>query len=87
MIIIVCFFCRKIKMIEKLQNITKNYNMMNIASMYIKMLENLDVNIYTEIMVVTAVTLIRERINEDREISKKVIILSELIIRESYKRK
>ncbi|WP_432408233.1 hypothetical protein [Wukongibacter sp. M2B1] len=74
-------------MIEKPQNITKNYNMMNIASMYIKMLENLDVNIYTEIMVVTTVTLIRERIDEDREISKKVIILSELIIRESCKRK
>lgn len=45
------------------------------------------VKIYTEFMGVTAVNLIRERINEGREIPKKVIIPSQLIIRESCKRK
>ncbi len=45
------------------------------------------VKIYTEFMGVTAVGLIRERINEGRGISKKVTIPSELIIRESCKRK
>lgn len=43
------------------------------------------VKIYTEFMGVTAVGLINERINENREISKKVVIPTELIIRESCK--
>lgn len=41
------------------------------------------VKIYTEFMGVTAVALLLERMIENREISKKVIIPSELIIRES----
>jgi LacI family transcriptional regulator len=43
------------------------------------------VKVYTEFMGVTAVQLLLERINEGREIPKKVIIPSELIIRESCK--
>lgn len=43
------------------------------------------VKIYTEFMGITAVGLINERINENREISKKVVIPTELIIRESCK--
>ncbi|EOD00904.1 LacI family DNA-binding transcriptional regulator [Caldisalinibacter kiritimatiensis] len=41
------------------------------------------VKVYTEFMGATAVNLLLERINDNREISKKVIIPSELIIRES----
>lgn len=41
------------------------------------------VKVYTEFMGATAVNLLLERINENREISKKVVIPSELIIRES----
>ncbi|MBS3994743.1 MAG: LacI family DNA-binding transcriptional regulator [Alkaliphilus sp.] len=43
------------------------------------------VKIHTEFMGVTAVGLLIERINENREIVKKVIIPSELILRESSK--
>lgn len=43
------------------------------------------VKVYTEFMGATAVQLLLERINEGREIPKKVIIPSELVIRESCK--
>jgi LacI family transcriptional regulator len=43
------------------------------------------VKVYTEFMGITAVGLLLERINENREISKKVVIPFELIIRESCK--
>ena len=43
------------------------------------------VKVYTEFMGVTSVQLLLERINEGREIPKKVIIPSELTIRESCK--
>jgi LacI family transcriptional regulator len=43
------------------------------------------VKVYTEFMGATAVQLLLERINDGREIPKKVIIPSELIIRESCK--
>jgi len=43
------------------------------------------VRVHTEFMGATAVVLMLERIRENREIPKKVIIPTELIIRESYK--
>lgn len=43
------------------------------------------VRVHTEFMGATAVGLLLERIKENREIPKKVIIPTELIIRESYK--
>jgi LacI family transcriptional regulator, galactose operon repressor len=43
------------------------------------------VRVYTEFMGVTAVGLLLERIKENREIAKKVILPTELIIRESYR--
>jgi len=43
------------------------------------------VKVYTEFMGVTAVGLLLERINESRDISKKIVIPFELIIRESCK--
>jgi LacI family transcriptional regulator len=43
------------------------------------------VRVYTEFMGVTAVGLLLERIKEKREIAKKVILPTELIIRESYR--
>ena len=43
------------------------------------------VKVHTEFMGSTAVGLLLERIKEDREIPKKVVIPTELIIRESYK--
>lgn len=43
------------------------------------------VRVYTEFMGATAVVLLLERIRENREIPKKVIIPTEFIVRESYK--
>jgi len=43
------------------------------------------VRVHTEFMGATAVVLLLERIRENREIPKKVVIPTELIIRESYK--
>ncbi|HWR61880.1 MAG TPA: LacI family DNA-binding transcriptional regulator [Clostridia bacterium] len=43
------------------------------------------VRVHTEFMGATAVGLLLERIKEDRKIPKKVIVPTELIIRESYK--
>lgn len=43
------------------------------------------VRVHTEFMGATAVGLLLERIKENREIPKKVVIPTELIIRESYK--
>ncbi len=43
------------------------------------------VRVHTEFMGATAVVLILERIRENREIPKKVVIPTEFIIRESYK--
>lgn len=43
------------------------------------------VRVHTEFMGATAVILLLERIRENREIPKKVVIPAELIIRESYK--
>ncbi len=43
------------------------------------------VRVHTEFMGVTAVGLLLERIKESREIAKKVILPTELIIRESYR--
>lgn len=45
------------------------------------------VRVHTEFMGATAVGLLLERINENREIAKKVVIPTELIIRESCKKK
>ncbi|MGE5633163.1 MAG: LacI family DNA-binding transcriptional regulator [Caulobacteraceae bacterium] len=45
------------------------------------------VRVYTEFMGVTAIGLLLERINENRKIPKKVVLPSELIIRESCKQK
>jgi LacI family transcriptional regulator len=43
------------------------------------------VKVHTEFMGITAVNLLLERLNDKREISKKVVIPTELIIRESTK--
>ncbi|HYE81574.1 MAG TPA: LacI family DNA-binding transcriptional regulator [Clostridia bacterium] len=43
------------------------------------------IRVHTEFMGATAVGLLLERIREDRQIPKKVVIPTELIIRESYK--
>jgi LacI family transcriptional regulator len=43
------------------------------------------VRVHTEFMGATAVGLLLERIKDEREIPKKVVIPTELIIRESYK--
>ncbi|WBW97374.1 LacI family DNA-binding transcriptional regulator [Oceanirhabdus sp. W0125-5] len=45
------------------------------------------IKVYTEFMGRTAVELLVERINENREIAKKVVIPTEVVVRESCKKK